>query len=253
MKLSIITVNFNDKSNLKKTIDSVKRQTLKIKTDYEFIVIDGKSTDGSLELIKSENIITKYISEKDEGIYDAMNKGIKIAKGDFINFLNAGDYYLNDKILEKIFLKKIYKYDLIYGPVIVLRNNIKKISFPKKFTKFNLYFWTTRTVCHQAMFVKKNIVGKYSHKYRFKGELNWYFDLIEKVKKYKIIDFPIIFYDPNGIGIIEWKFNMLEKLKVVFSKNILLGFLSLPLTFTSLIRFLYKKLIRLISFTNEKH
>ena len=73
MKLSIITINYNDKVNLKKTIDSVKRQTFKINTDYEFIVIDGKSTDGSIELIKSENIITKYICEKDKGIYDAMN------------------------------------------------------------------------------------------------------------------------------------------------------------------------------------
>lgn len=241
MKLSIITVNYNDKVNLKKTIDSVKKQTFKIKTDYEFIVIDGKSTDGSIDLIKSENIVTKYICEKDKGIYDAMNKGIKIAKGDFITFLNAGDYYLDEKILEKIFIKqRIYKYDLVYGPVIVLRNDIKKIYIPKKFTKFNLYLWTTRTVCHQAMFVKKNIVGKYSNKYRFKGELNWYFDLVERVKKYRIIDFPIIFYDPNGIGIKEWKLNMFEKLKVVFSKNILMGFLCLPLTFISLIRFLYK-------------
>ena len=66
MKLSIITINFNDRLNLKKTIDSVKKQSLKIKTDYEFIVIDGKSTDGSVELIKSEKIITKYVSEKDK-------------------------------------------------------------------------------------------------------------------------------------------------------------------------------------------
>lgn len=242
MKLSIITINYNDKVNLKKTIDSVKRQTFKINTDYEFIVIDGKSTDGSIELIKSENIITKYICEKDKGIYDAMNKGLKIAKGDFVNFLNAGDYYLNDKILEKIFIKKkIYKYDLVYGPVIVLRNNIKKIYHPKRFTKFNLYFWTTRTVCHQAMFVRKNIVGKYSDKYRLKGELNWYFDLVEKVKKYKVIDFPILFYDPNGMGIKKWKLNMFERVKVVFSKNILMGLLCLPLTFLSLIQFLYKK------------
>ena len=237
MKLSIITVNYNDRSNLMKTMDSVGKQTLKLNVDYEYIVIDGKSIDGSVGLIKSTNTISKYIIENDKSIYDAMNKGIKIAKGEYLTFLNAGDYYLNEKILENIFIQpNVFNYDLIYGPVIVQRKKSKKISYPKKFNKFNLYFWGTRTVCHQAMFVKKNLVGQYSDKYKLKGELNWYFDLTDRVKNYKIIDFPIVFYDPDGVGVKKWKSNMFEKIKVVFSRNIFYGFLCLPLTFLTIIR-----------------
>lgn len=237
MKLSIITVNYNDKLNLEKTINSVKKQTLKSNIDFEYIVIDGLSTDGSMDLIKSNNLISKYSSEKDKGIYDAMNKGIKLAKGEFLTFLNAGDFYLNEKILEKIFIQQdILKYDLIYGPVVVQRKKGKKISYPKNFTKFNLYFWGTRTVCHQAMFVKKNLVGKYSDEYKFKGELNWYFDLTDRINNFKILDFPIVFYSPNGRGAINWRKNMFEKIKVVFSRNYFLGLLCLPITTLAFIR-----------------
>lgn len=237
MKLSIITVNLNNKDNLIKTINSIKKQTFKYNIDYEYILVDGESTDGSIELIKSENFISKYIIEKDEGIYDAMNKGIKLSTGNYLTFLNAGDYYLEENTLEKIFNQSnISNCDLIYGPVIVQRKNGKKISYPKKFNKFNLYFWGTRAVCHQSMFVKKNLVGQYSDKYKLKGELNWYLDLTDKVKNYKIVEFPIVFYDPDGVGIKRWKNNIYEKIKVVFSRNIFFGFLCLPLTFFTIIR-----------------
>lgn len=237
MKLSIITINYNDKLNLEKTIDSVEKQTLKSNIDYEYIVIDGLSSDGSIELIKSKKIINKYLIEEDKGIYDAMNKGIKIAKGKFLTFLNAGDYYLNEKILEKIFNQlDVFNYDLIYGPVIVQRKRGKKLYKPKNFTKFNLFFWGTRTVCHQAIFIKKKIVGKYSDKYELKGELEWYFYLINKIRNYKIVNFPIVFYAPNGVGSKKWKKNILEILHVVFSKNKVMGLLSLPLLILKFVR-----------------
>jgi len=237
MKLSIITVNLNNKDHLSKTINSIKKQTLKSNIDYEYILVDGGSTDGAIELIKSTNIISKYIIEKDKGIYDAMNKGIKLSTGNYLTFLNAGDYYLNENTLEKIFNQSnISNCDLIYGPVIVQRKNGRKISYPKKFNKFNLYFWGTRTVCHQAIFVKKNLVGQYSDKYKLKGELNWYLDLADKVKNYKIVNFPIVFYDPDGVGYKKWKSNIFEKIKVLFSRNFFYGFLCLPLTFLTIIR-----------------
>ncbi len=91
MKLSIITVNLNNKDGLQKTIDSVISQTFK---DFEWIVIDGGSTDGSKELIeKYSDYISYWVSEPDKGIYNAMNKGIKVAKGDYLEFLNSGDIF----------------------------------------------------------------------------------------------------------------------------------------------------------------
>ena len=96
-ELSIITINLNNCAGLQKTLDSVFAQTF---TDYEYLVIDGGSTDGSAELIKKqENKFVYCVSEKDNGIYHAMNKGIRKATGDYLLFLNSGDYLVNDEVL----------------------------------------------------------------------------------------------------------------------------------------------------------
>ncbi|MDR2910496.1 MAG: glycosyltransferase [Bacteroidales bacterium] len=93
MKLSIITINLNNVAGLQKTIESVVKQTF---TDYEYIVIDGGSTDGSADIIKQHaNKITYWVSEPDKGIYNAMNKGIRVAKGEYCLFLNSGDWLIN--------------------------------------------------------------------------------------------------------------------------------------------------------------
>lgn len=101
MKLSIITVNYNDAKGLQRTIESVLCQTFH---DYEFIVIDGGSTDGSVEVIKRyEKYIDYWVSEQDGGIYPGMNKGLRQAKGEYVNFMNGGDCYHSSDVLEKIF------------------------------------------------------------------------------------------------------------------------------------------------------
>ena len=100
MKISIITVVWNNVKTIKDTIDSVLSQTYK---NIEYIVIDGGSTDGTLSLLESRrDQLSALVSEPDEGIYDAMNKGIKLAKGDVIGFLNSDDFYLNDKVISKV-------------------------------------------------------------------------------------------------------------------------------------------------------
>jgi len=100
MKLSIITINYNDKEGLRKTIESVLSQTW---TDYEYLIIDGGSADGSLDVIREyEDKITYWISEKDNGIYNAMNKGIVKSKGAYLQFLNSGDYLVDNKVFENM-------------------------------------------------------------------------------------------------------------------------------------------------------
>ena len=101
MKLSIITINYNDAEGLERTIKSVTSQTFR---DFEFIVIDGGSTDNSIEIIKKyEKDIDFWVSEKDGGIYPGMNKGLKQAKGEYVNFMNGGDRYHSPDVLENIF------------------------------------------------------------------------------------------------------------------------------------------------------
>ena len=104
MKLSIITVNFNDAEGLERTIKSVVSQTF---CDYEFIIIDGGSTDGSIEVInKYESYIDYWASEPDGGIYPGMNKGLRQAKGEYLNFMNGGDCYHSPDVLQNIFVRR---------------------------------------------------------------------------------------------------------------------------------------------------
>ena len=104
MKYSIITVNYNNKEGLRKTIESVVRQTYR---DFEFIVIDGGSTDGSTDILKEyDEQINYWVSEKDSGIYNAMNKGIKKSIGDYLIFMNSGDCFYQNDVLETVNSKK---------------------------------------------------------------------------------------------------------------------------------------------------
>ena len=113
---SIITPVLNNKEGIIKTIDSLKIQEFK---DFEHIIVDGGSTDGTLEIIKNEKKITKWISEKDKGIYDAINKGLEISKGKYINTINSGDYYYSSKSLN--FIKKYFEKNdvsFVFGAVL---------------------------------------------------------------------------------------------------------------------------------------
>ncbi len=112
VKLSIITVNLNNSAGLRKTIESIVKQTFK---DFEYIIIDGGSTDGSAEVIKEfADKITYWVSEPDKGIYNAMNKGILHAKGEYLLFLNSGDWLADDDLLSKVFCEPRTA-DIIYG------------------------------------------------------------------------------------------------------------------------------------------
>lgn len=235
--ITIITVCYNAEEHIEDTIKSIINQNYKY---IEYIIIDGGSSDGTLDIIKKyKDKIDYFISEKDDGIYDAMNKGISKANGEYLLFLNAGDDFCDTDTLSNIFSKKDFlNEDIIYGSSIVVDTDRTKeiLLKPKLFTKFNLLFWTTRTVCHQAIFVKKNIVVPYSKKYKLKGELNWYFDIEDKSKSYRIVDIPVVYYSLGGTGDINYKLNSIETLQVVFRRAGVFGIVSLPITLYKYLR-----------------
>ena len=199
MKLSIITINKNNASGLEKTIESVCCQTFK---DYEYIVIDGDSSDNSVEVIKrySESI-HYWTSEPDNGMYQAMNKGIKKSTGEYLIFMNSGDCFATSNTLEKVFEQK-RDADLVAGNIL-LEGRFSKIrkSYPDKIT---FYYLSVNAIWHQATFFKKNLfeeIGMYDENFRIASD--WKFILLALVKYNKSIEFidmDIALMDTCGIS-----------------------------------------------------
>ncbi|MGM0519931.1 MAG: glycosyltransferase family 2 protein [Campylobacterota bacterium] len=234
VKVSVVTIVYNAKEDLEKTIQSVLNQNY---DHIEYIVIDGGSTDGTMGVIqKYAHGIDFWVSEPDNGIYDAMNKGLKAATGSYVNFLNAGDTFVDSGVVAKLSPYFENSYDLVYGGAIVKGRQGDFLLKPKNFSLFSLLLWNTRVVCHQSLFVWQGVAVSYSTKYKLKGELNWYFDLEKKVTDYKKIDDPIVFYALGGAGDVNYRQNALESIRVVFAKNPILGWISLPVIFYKYIR-----------------
>ena len=153
--LSIITVNLDDKSGLSRTVESIKNQNFQ---DFEFIIIDGGSKDESLEVIKeNETLINYWVSEKDSGIYNAMNKGINKASGKYILFLNSGDYLLSKDALSIDF--KTITQDIVYGHLTHNNNNVLNTSAYKD--NIDLGFFFESTLPHGSTFIKRELFLNY--------------------------------------------------------------------------------------------
>ena len=168
MKLSIITINFNNRDGLKKTITSIINQTFK---DYEWILIDGGSTDGSKELIERyHNYFSYWISEPDNGVYHAMNKGLSHVNGEYVNFMNSGDAFYDNKTLDKVFSEPL-EGDLVYGDWLIDKDG--KTIYVQAPDKVTLDFFYDENLCHQAMFVKSDILKKEGYDESFKIVADW--------------------------------------------------------------------------------
>lgn len=154
VKLSIITINYNNCAGLKKTIESIVPQSFK---DFEWIVIDGGSTDGSRELMEQyANRFSYWVSEPDKGVYNAMNKGIKVAKGEYINFMNSGDCFASPTILEEVF-STAHTADVLYGYMTrgALDGEVNNQSMMKEnLTWIDFY---RDGLPHQATFLKRSL------------------------------------------------------------------------------------------------
>ena len=162
MKISIITVCYNSAATIEKTIQSVASQTYK---NIEYIVVDGNSTDNTLQVIKKyDTVITKWVSEPDSGLYDAMNKGIKLATGDLVGILNADDSYFNNTVLENI--AKFHQLNSIDASVgnIVQTNVLGKVI-----RKYSAILWKPAKLKigfmppHPAIFFKRTLFKKFGN------------------------------------------------------------------------------------------
>ena len=179
--ISIITVTYNAGKVISKTLQSLKNQTFR---DFEHLIIDGASKDETLDIVKDYGLTqTKVISEPDKGLYDAMNKGIRLANGKFILFLNAGDSFHSDSTLACYSEQAKNNYDIIFGDTIIVDGNGNKIadrhlSAPQKLTKNS--FSDGMLICHQAFMVKKELAPSYNLDYRFSADYDWCINCISK-------------------------------------------------------------------------
>lgn len=158
-KISIITVSYNSEKTIRDTIESVVNQNYK---NIEYIIVDGKSTDGTVNIIeeyakKYPNMI-KYVSEKDSGIYDAMNKGLRMATGDIIGIVNSDDYYEDDALNIIAANAPIDELYVIYGGIRLLENNQEE-----RCVIYNHNFLEERMIMHPACFVSKSVYDKYGY------------------------------------------------------------------------------------------
>lgn len=215
MKLSIITINYNNRLGLQQTIESVAHQIFR---DFEYIIIDGGSADGSIEVIKAyEKCIDYWISEKDNGVYHAMNKGIQIAKGDYLLMLNSGDILINANILEDVFSKNINA-DILYGDIEwKFKDRVQPYLVPDE---IDADFLLGKSLAHQASFIKRSvhdIIGYYDEKMKICADWKFFMLAVKSNVSFQHLSFVIAIGNTEGMSWNALNYYIIrsEKLQVI--------------------------------------
>lgn len=203
MKYSIITINYNNCDGLRKTIESVISQSYK---DYEFIVIDGGSTDGSREIIEQHSdSINYWVSESDKGIYNAMNKGIRQAKGEYLNFMNSGDTFYKSETLATVneqiddsdfYIGKDYNVNPETGEHFIT-------ILPSRISMAMFFVWT---LPHQSSFIKRSLFTDsfYDENLRITSDWKFYLEkIVYEGCSFKILDIVICNREQDGISNVQ--------------------------------------------------
>lgn len=213
MKLSIITVNLNNREGLKKTIDSVVGQTFR---DFEWIVIDGGSTDGSRELIEQyADRFAYWVSEPDKGIYNAMNKGIRVAQGEYLQFLNSGDWLVDERTLERCFAHE-FTADIVYGNLYFVHKDgtIVKSDYPQ--IPSIRYFYHS-SLGHNASFIKRALLqdSYYNETLRIVSDWEFYLKSAFNGCVFKHIEETVTYFDFTGISSMNGELLQKERQSVI--------------------------------------
>ncbi|SOE23308.1 Glycosyltransferase involved in cell wall bisynthesis [Spirosomataceae bacterium TFI 002] len=219
VKFSIITITYNAEKVLERTIKSVIKQSSR---DFEYIIIDGASKDNTLSIIDEyKEHIDTLISERDKGIYDAMNKGIKVAKGNFVWFMNAGDEIASPDILRNIISQMNSDTDLIYGDALFVNDNgvsrgLRSVITPHKLPK-KLYWKDFRfgmLVCHQSFIASKSIISEYDID-NLSADLDYEINAVKKSKSQLYYNQPLAKYLEGGVSNQQLGRSLYDRFKVL--------------------------------------
>ena len=239
-KFSIIVVSLNTKKDFLKTINSIIKQSFNSK---EIIVVDGLSNDGTVDEIKRlKKNFSKIISEKDKGIYYAMNKGLRVASGKWIIFLNSGDLFKDKNVLQNTskLIKK--ENDIVFGDCLINNGKIFYKKEGKSFTKNTILM----PFSHQSVFVKKRLFlnNYFNLKYRISSDFNFFYNEYKKSRKFQKINILVSITKSGGISdskrltVLKENFDIIKKNKITFLKFLIIFFYF--------IEFLSKNFIKII-------
>jgi glycosyltransferase involved in cell wall biosynthesis len=221
MKFSIITVTYNAERFIEKTIQSVINQTY---SDFEYIIVDGQSTDKTLEKIqnlKPQIPNLKLLSETDSGLYDAMNKGLALATGDFVWFINAGDEIFSDNTLQNIVNKFSIlnsPFSIIYGQSLIIDEKGNPLGerhkiAPKILSKNS--FLNGLVVCHQSILVRREIASQYNLNYKVSADYDWTITAVSQSQGNLYIDDYLSKFMTSGISSIHRKRGLIERFTIM--------------------------------------
>ena len=238
-EITIIVVSLNTKIGTIKTVNSILIQSYK---NYEILVIDGKSNDGTVEFLRKNRNKINFISQKDKGIYFAMNKGVKLAKSNWIIFLNSGDIFSSSKVLQNFIKNKdTENADIVYGDTIVKNKLFDRFLLGKKFTTVS----TKMPFCHQSVFVKTEILKKklFKTKYKIASDFDFFYKLFKKNKKFYYLDSAISKTITGGISDKKRFICLLEYFHIFYKDR---NYLNTFLLFFDLIYFLLSSFLKKI-------
>lgn len=212
-KVSIITITYNNLDGLKKTRESIISQTY---GDYEWIVIDGGSTDGTKEFLQEHaDEMSYWCSEKDKGVYNAQNKGTSQASGDYCIYMNAGDSFYDKDVLKNVF-SEVHEEDILYGDwAQVFPNGKKKYIEPGNSVDYAFFF--VDNICHQAMFIKTSLLKEspYDETYRLYADWAKWTEFAYKGKTFKYIHQRICYFMMDGMSAENEENNEKERKRVI--------------------------------------
>jgi glycosyltransferase involved in cell wall biosynthesis len=213
-KLSVITVVYNGVKDIERTMLSVLNQTY---PNIEYLVIDGKSNDGTLEIIKKYQDRIKLMSERDTGIYDAMNKGLKMATGDYVLFMNAGDEIYASDTVAKVFATA-NDADIYYGETEMINDQGESLGqrrhkAPEKFTWRSFKYGMS--VSHQAIYIRRSLTDQYNERYHLSADIDWIIRAAKKAKRIVKVDGYVAKYLVGGMSKQKHKQSLLERYAIM--------------------------------------
>jgi glycosyltransferase involved in cell wall biosynthesis len=213
--LSVITIVYNNERDIERTMLSVLNQTYQ---QIEYVVVDGASTDSTLDIIKRyENRIARLISEEDNGIYDAMNKGLKLATGDYVIFMNSGDeFYANDTV-EKVFASADDA-DIYYGETEMINDQLQSLGerrhkAPENFTWRSFNYGMS--ISHQAIYIKRSLTEPYDPKYQLSADIDWIICAAKKAKKIVKVEGYVAKYLVGGMSKTKHRQSLAERFDIM--------------------------------------